>query len=61
MRQAGNVAHVEIMEKRDGSSKGCGVVTYEHPRDASRALRELDGTTLLGRELFVQPDDRDGE
>jgi len=60
MREAGNVAHVEILENRDGRSKGCGIVEYEDSAGASRALRDLDGTTLMGRELFVQPDERDG-
>ena len=54
MRQAGNVAHVEVLTKPDGRSKGCAIVEYEHPRDAEKALRDLDGTFLLDRELFVQ-------
>ena len=59
MRQAGNVAHVEVLTKPDGRSKGCAIVEYEHPRDAEKALRDLDGTFLLDRELFVQSDDRE--
>ena len=59
MRQAGNVAHVEVLTKPDGRSKGCAIVEYEHPRDAAKALRDLDGTFLRDRELFVQPDRED--
>ena len=60
MRGAGDVAHAEVLKQRDGRSKGCGLVEYVHYRDAQRALRELDGTTLMGRDLFVQPDERRG-
>ena len=59
MRSAGNVAHVEVLTKPDGRSKGCAIVEYERRSEAERALRDLDGTYLLDRELFVQPDDRE--
>ncbi|CAJ1948625.1 unnamed protein product [Cylindrotheca closterium] len=57
MRRAGNVDSASILEDRQTrKSKGCGIVTYQDPRDATRAIRELNESMLDGRKLFVQPD-----
>ena len=42
MRQAGNVDSANILESNDGRSKGCAVVKYQHPKEAQRAIRELN-------------------
>mmetsp|Transcript_9222 Transcript_9222/g.21985 ORF Transcript_9222/g.21985 Transcript_9222/m.21985 type:complete len:443 (+) Transcript_9222:75-1403(+) len=57
MRRAGNVDSASILEDRQTRrSKGCGIVTYQDPRDAARAIRELNESMLDGRKIFVQPD-----
>ena len=56
MRQAGNVDSANILEAPNGRSKGCALVKYQHPKEAQRAIRELNETTLEGRTIFVQPD-----
>jgi len=57
MRRAGNVDSASILEdKAARRSKGCGIVTYQDPRDASRAIRELNESMLDGRKIFVQPE-----
>merc|ERR1719384_1653297 len=58
MRQAGNVDQANILQD-GGRSKGCGIVLYQSPRDASRAIRELQNSMLHGRPIFVR-EDREG-
>lgn len=60
MRQAGNVDQANILKQEDGRSKGCGIVVYQHPRDAARAIRELQNSTLHGRPIFVREDREQG-
>ncbi|KAL3921083.1 MAG: hypothetical protein SGILL_002935, partial [Bacillariaceae sp.] len=49
-----------ILTEDKGRSKGCGLVTYQHPKDAQRAIRELNESTLGDRKIFVSKDKRDG-
>jgi len=66
MRQAGDVIHAEIFTfegkgkggkgNKGGKSKGCGLVEYGHPKDATRAIRTLTDTELDGRLIFVRED-----
>eukprot|EP00531_Pseudo-nitzschia_arenysensis_P007146 CAMPEP_0116130994 /NCGR_PEP_ID=MMETSP0329-20121206/8774_1 /TAXON_ID=697910 /ORGANISM="Pseudo-nitzschia arenysensis, Strain B593" /LENGTH=454 /DNA_ID=CAMNT_0003625405 /DNA_START=56 /DNA_END=1420 /DNA_ORIENTATION=- len=56
MRKAGNVDSANILEAPNGRSKGCALITYQHPKEASRAIKELNETELEGRKIFVQPD-----
>ena len=44
----------------DGRSKGCGTVTYQKAQEATRAIRELQNTTLNGRPIFVREDREQG-
>lgn len=60
MRQAGNVDQANILKTEDGHSKGCGLVVYQQSRDAARAIRELQNTTLNGRPIFVREDREQG-
>mmetsp|Transcript_4571 Transcript_4571/g.6675 ORF Transcript_4571/g.6675 Transcript_4571/m.6675 type:complete len:383 (+) Transcript_4571:76-1224(+) len=53
-RRAGNVDNVKILENPDGRSKGSGVVKYQHPKDAQRAIRELQGSMLGGRPITLR-------
>mmetsp|Transcript_31608 Transcript_31608/g.74385 ORF Transcript_31608/g.74385 Transcript_31608/m.74385 type:complete len:469 (-) Transcript_31608:408-1814(-) len=56
MRRAGNVDAANILEAPSGRSKGCAIVKYQHPREAQRAIEELNESELEGRTIFVQPD-----
>merc|ERR1719384_2295901 len=55
MRQAGNVDQANILQD-GGRSKGCGIVAYQNPLDAARAIRELQNSVLHGRPIFVRED-----
>lgn len=56
MRKAGNVDQATIMTDADGSSMGCGVVVYQKPFEAARAIRELQETDLKGRQIRLRED-----
>lgn len=56
MRAAGNVDKADVITGGDGRSKGCGVVTYQKPQEAARAIRELQDSMLNGRPIFVRED-----
>ncbi len=58
MRRAGNVDSANILEANNGRSKGCALVTYQHPKEAQRAINELNESELEGRTIFVQPDNK---
>lgn len=60
MRGAGNVDQANVLKNEDGRSKGCGIVVYQHPRDAARAVRELQNSELQGRPIFVREDREQG-
>ena len=61
MRRAGNVDSANILEAPNGRSKGCALVTYQHPKEAQRAIAELNESELEGRTIFVQPDKKPGD
>lgn len=56
MRQAGNVDNATILQGPDGRSKGAGLVLYQHPKDAERAIRQLHGVEFRGRNIQVRED-----
>lgn len=56
MRRAGNVDSANILEAQNGRSKGCALIKYQHPKEAQRAIQELNESELEGRTIFVQPD-----
>ena len=50
----GSVDDVRIIKDRDsGRSKGFGFVTMENNEEAERAVEELNGATLEGRDMVV--------
>ena len=54
---AGVVVHVEILTQPGGiRSKGCGIVEFEKPQEAKRAITELNERSLLGRPVFIRED-----
>eukprot|EP00586_Coscinodiscus_wailesii_P014736 CAMPEP_0172495502 /NCGR_PEP_ID=MMETSP1066-20121228/71422_1 /TAXON_ID=671091 /ORGANISM="Coscinodiscus wailesii, Strain CCMP2513" /LENGTH=215 /DNA_ID=CAMNT_0013267223 /DNA_START=40 /DNA_END=684 /DNA_ORIENTATION=- len=60
MRQVGEVAYAEVMTESDGRSKGCGIVQFENEEDVEKAIEELDGTELKGRNIYVREDREQG-
>jgi RNA recognition motif-containing protein len=57
MRKAGNVDQATILtDANDGSSIGCGIVVYQKPQDAQRAIRELQESELNGRPIKLRED-----
>jgi RNA recognition motif-containing protein len=56
MRQAGEVAHADVLTFPDGRSKGCGLVTFETAGQAKAATRDLTDSELNGRLIFVRED-----
>ena len=59
-KTVGPVAHADVMlEPGSTRSKGCGLVTFVNPKDASTAISTLHDTELNGRLIFVR-EDREG-
>lgn len=56
MRKAGNVDSATILTNTQGESVGCGVVVYQRPQEALRAIRELQNSELNGRPMFARED-----
>lgn len=56
MRAAGNVDTASIITDNKERSKGCGIVVYQRPQDAARAMKDLQNTELDGRNIFVRED-----
>lgn len=61
MRAAGNVDQADILTGEDGRSKGCGVVTFQNPMGARRAIQQLQNSTIHGRPIFVREDREAGK
>ncbi|CAG8537153.1 9113_t:CDS:10 [Ambispora gerdemannii] len=55
-RSAGNVQRANIMQGRDGRSKGHGIVLYATVADAQKAISTFDGYEWHGRKLEVRED-----
>ncbi len=50
----GTVSSVKIIsDKFGGMSKGFGFITMEDPKEAANAIKELNGTSMLNREIIV--------
>ena len=61
-RQAGNVVYSDVMiDAASGRSKGCGIVEFETPEEALRAISQLSNSELHGRPLLVREDREDRE
>ena len=56
MRKAGNVDQATLLTDSDGNSIGCGVVVYQKPYEAARAIRELQESDLKGRPMKLRED-----
>lgn len=60
MRRAGNVDSATILTNPQGESVGCGVVVYQRPQEAARAIRELQNSELKGQPIYVREDRAQG-
>jgi len=61
-RQAGKVVYASVMQEEDtGRSKGCGIVEFETPEEAAKAIDMLHDTELDGRPVSVREDREDRE
>lgn len=50
----GELTEVKVITDRDtGRSRGFGFVTFANPEDANRAIAEMDGSSLDGRNVAV--------
>ncbi|KAH9053525.1 hypothetical protein Ae201684P_015291 [Aphanomyces euteiches] len=56
MKQAGPVLHADVLEEPSGRSKGCGIVEYDTPEFAERAIRTLNDTQFGDRKIFIRED-----
>ncbi|KAI9625114.1 hypothetical protein H4Q26_016503 [Puccinia striiformis f. sp. tritici PST-130] len=56
MYSVGNVVFAEVMVLPNGMSKGCGVVEFSKREEAERAVKDLNETSLFGRQVFVRED-----
>ena len=59
-KQAGNVVYADML--RDGDrSKGCGIVEFSSPEEATGAISNLNETELHGRRVIVREDREEGK
>lgn len=56
MRKAGNVDQATLLTDPEGKSIGCGIVVYQRPHEAARAIRELQDSDLKGRPMHLRED-----
>jgi heterogeneous nuclear ribonucleoprotein M len=52
----GPVQRADVLQMRDGRSKGVGVVVMERPEDATRALEQLQDAQLHQRPITLRRD-----
>ena len=48
------VQYADVRRYSDGKSKGYGVVDFEIPEDAEKAIKELQGAHFMGREITLR-------
>lgn len=58
-KAAGHVLYADIIENAEGQSKGCGIVEFESPADALRAISMLSNSCLDDRLIIVREDRED--
>lgn len=55
-RAAGNVTYASVSMRPDGSSKGCGIVSFDSAEEAEAAIEVMNGAELDGRVIAVRKD-----
>jgi RNA recognition motif-containing protein len=61
MREAGDVLHADIMQDHMGRSRGCGIVVFSSPEEASFAIQRFHDFELDGRKMLVREDREEGK
>ncbi len=56
MKNRDNIVYCDVLKDANHKSKGCGLVEYESPSDASEAIATLNDSMLDGSQIFVRPD-----
>ena len=49
----GDVTDVNILKKKDGKMVGCAFIQYSNVKEASKALKELNGKPFLQRPIAI--------
>ncbi|XP_051893563.1 heterogeneous nuclear ribonucleoprotein M-like isoform X3 [Pristis pectinata] len=55
---AGTVVRADIVEDKDGKSRGMGTVTFERPIESVQALSMFNGQLLFDRPMHIKMDDK---
>ncbi|XP_048469922.1 heterogeneous nuclear ribonucleoprotein M-like isoform X4 [Rhincodon typus] len=55
---AGSVVRADIVEDKDGKSRGMGTVTFERPIEAVQAISMFNGQLLYDRPMHIKMDDK---
>lgn len=58
-RECGSVVYANVMRTEDGRSKGWGIVEFESPEEALKAVQSMNGVELGGRPMMVREDRED--
>ncbi|CAD7702872.1 unnamed protein product [Ostreobium quekettii] len=58
-RKCGQVVYANVMRTEDGRSKGWGIVEFEHPEEALKAVETMNGLEIGGRPIMVREDRED--
>ncbi|EGD73953.1 hypothetical protein PTSG_05647 [Salpingoeca rosetta] len=56
MSEIGHVAFADVLRDMNGRSKGCGIVVFGDVETANRAIAEMSGRELDGRQIMVRED-----
>jgi len=54
------VLHADVGEERDGRSRGYGIIKFGTHAEAKRAILEMDGAEIDGRNIVVKMDEGSG-
>eukprot|EP01024_Parvocaulis_polyphysoides_P035245 TRINITY_DN311_c1_g3_i1.p3 TRINITY_DN311_c1_g3~~TRINITY_DN311_c1_g3_i1.p3 ORF type:complete len:119 (-),score=20.46 TRINITY_DN311_c1_g3_i1:97-453(-) len=58
-RKCGTVVYANVIQDRDGRSRGWGIVEFETPEEAVTAVTEMNGVEIAGRQVIVREDRED--
>eukprot|EP01026_Neomeris_dumetosa_P001542 TRINITY_DN103824_c0_g1_i1.p1 TRINITY_DN103824_c0_g1~~TRINITY_DN103824_c0_g1_i1.p1 ORF type:complete len:222 (-),score=55.45 TRINITY_DN103824_c0_g1_i1:779-1444(-) len=58
-RACGTVVYANVMQDRTGRSKGWGIVEFETPEEAVKAVQDMNGKEIAGRKVLVREDRED--
>lgn len=50
----GEVIRADVMTDQGGRSRGCGIVEFAEPEQATQAIEQLNNTELKNRMIFVR-------